>query len=311
MGITFTNPSYLWFLISIPILIILHFLSLKSTRRRALKFANFDAISRITGEEILSKNLFLLFIRVIILLLVIFAASGTILWYKGISSEHDIVLTIDASQSMLADDYSPNRLEAAKEAALLFIDSVPGEMGIGVVSFSGATLVENKVTTNLNQVENAIKNITVHGFGGTDLGQAMITSANLLVSEKRAKAIVLLTDGRSNIGISPGEAVDYLNEEGIMVYTIGIGTLEGGKFIEDTEVVSVLDEETLMNIANSTGAVYYRATDEISLGEAFKEIAVSGEKKLSKNLSISLMVIAFIVLLIEWVLVNTRYRILP
>ena len=311
MDITFTYPSYLWLLISIPILIFLHFISLKNTRKRALKFANFEAIARITGEEILSKNIFLLFIRIITLLLVIFAAAGTVLWYEGMSSEHDVVLAIDASQSMLAKDYLPNRLEAAKDAALLFVDSIPGDIGIGVVSFSGASLIESDVTHDKDKVKNAIENITVQGIGGTDLGQAMISSTNLLVSEKRPKVVILLTDGRSNVGISPGEAINYLNKDKIMVYTIGIGTLEGGKFIEDMDIVSTLDENMLMDIANSTDAVYYRAENEETLKNAFKDIASSSKKKLSKNVSFLLMVIAFVFLLIEWLLVNTKYKILP
>ena len=96
-----------------------------------------------------------------------------------------------------------------------------------------------------------------------------------------------------------------------MVYTIGIGTLEGGKFIEDMDIVSTLDENMLMDIANSTDAVYYRAENEETLKNAFKDIASSSKKKLSKNVSFLLMVIAFVFLLIEWLLVNTKYKILP
>ncbi|MFH1209903.1 MAG: VWA domain-containing protein [archaeon] len=311
MNITIVNSNYLFLLLSIPLLIIVHFISLKSTKRRALKFANFDAIARITGEEILSKNLSLLFIRTLILLLVIFAAAGTVIWYKGTSTDHDVVLAIDASQSMLADDYKPNRLEAAKESALMFVDSVKGDIGIGVVSFSGASLIETSVIRDKEKVKEAINNITVQGIGGTDIGQAIISSSNLLVSEKRPKVIILLTDGRSNVGTNPFEAVNYLKKDNIMVYTIGIGTLEGGEFIEQTEIVSTLDEETLMRIANYTQASYYRAEDKEALTNAFIGIAVSNEKQLSKNISFILMIIAFALLLIEWMLINTKYRVLP
>ena len=311
MNITFLNPIYLLLLLSIPLLVIVHLISLKSTKRRALKFANFDAIARITGEEVLSKNITLLFIRIIILLLVVFAASGTVIWYKGISSDHDVVLAIDASQSMLADDYKPNRLEAAKNAALLFVDTIKGDIGIGVISFSGASLIETPVIHDKERVKDAIKNITVQGLGGTDIGQAMISSSNLLVTEKTPKVIILLTDGRSNVGTSPYEAINYLNKDDIMIYTIGIGTLEGGKFIEQTDIVSTLDEETMRNIANYTSASYYRAENEQALENAFTDIAGSNEKNLNKNISFILMIIAFVFLLIEWLLVNTKYRVLP
>src|SRR3989344_2294049 len=124
MEITFTNPEYLWFLFVIPILILVHFAGLRSTRRKALKFANFEAIERVTGGQVLSKNLFLLTIRLIIVILFVLALAGTIYWYAGQGSDFDFVLAIDASNSMLATDLPPNRIEVAKIRAQEFISLI-------------------------------------------------------------------------------------------------------------------------------------------------------------------------------------------
>src|SRR3989338_4478169 len=101
MEIIFRNAFYLWFLLAIILLIALHFTTLKYIKRRALKFANFEAIERVTGSEIFSKNVLLLYIRLLIVICVILAAAGTTVWYTGKSSNVDYVLAIDASSSML------------------------------------------------------------------------------------------------------------------------------------------------------------------------------------------------------------------
>src|SRR3989344_5213803 len=111
MEIIFEKPEYLWLLFSLPLLIFTHFSTLKSIRRRAVKFANFAAIQRITGGELLSKNLFLLIIRIFILLLFVFSIAGVTLVYTGIASNNDYVLAIDNSNSMIVEDFKPNRFE--------------------------------------------------------------------------------------------------------------------------------------------------------------------------------------------------------
>ncbi|MCD4666738.1 VWA domain-containing protein [archaeon] len=312
MGVNFTfvSPEYLWFLFVLPFLIFLHFYTLRFVKKKAVKFANFDAIARVTGEQLLSKNIGLLVIRLIIITFIVLAVSGTIMWYEGQSSNYDVVLAIDASQSMLADDYDPNRLEAAKDAAILYIDNLKGETGIGIVSFSGASYIHQQLTTDPNKAKKAIQNISVQGLGGTNIGDAIITSSNLLITSKRPKVIILLTDGRANVGTQPAEAINYLISEGMVVNTIGVGTEEGGVFT-DGGILSTLDEDTLQKIAEDTKGTYFRAENEERLREAYENINIFSEKRLSKDLSGLFMVLAFIFLLGEWILISTRYRTIP
>ncbi len=291
-------------------MILAHYLSLRFTRRKAIKFANFPAMERVTGKRILSKNYTLLFLRLITLCLLIFAVAGTTFWYEGQTSDFDFILAIDSSGSMLATDYTPNRLEAAKTAAFLFVDNLPERSTVGVVSFAGISFVKQKPSPDLEKIRNAIDNISAELVGGTAIGSAVITSSNLLAESDRAKVLILLTDGQNNVGPSIDTAIGYANENHLTINTIGIGTEEGGGFPNLT-FVSKLDAETLKTISNSTGGKYYETKNETELSNVYREIALSSVQKLSVNLSLYFLFIAIVLLFTEWGLANTKYRTLP
>lgn len=309
MEIVFKDPQYLWFLASIILLIFIHFYTLKHQKRKALRFANFDAIARVTGEEILSKNITILFIRVAALFFVTLALAGTVIWYSGETSEASFVLAIDSSTSMSATDFSPSRLEAAKESAVKFVESVGTDTKVGVVSFSGASFVEHDLSDDYNDVKEAIRRIGLSVYGGTDLGEAIISATNILLRDNKPKVLVLLTDGRSNIGVPLEDALSYANENKITIHTIGVGTPEGGKFAG--EAISRLDEESLETIALNTDGNYYKASDVKTLEESYQKIVRLSRQKVSLNASPVFMVLALLILFMEWALMSTRYRIFP
>lgn len=317
MNVVFNNPSFLWFLLVVPLLIIVHFLTLKYGKKEALKFSNFEAIARVTKEKVsskpyasfMSKNTMVLAVRASALTLLILAVAGTVVWYEGKTSEFDFVLAIDASSSMLADDFSPNRLEATKVAANLFVDSLAQKSRVGIVTFSGTSFVEQKITEERMTLKEKINGIKVSKIGGTDLANAIITSSNLLTNEEdKGKAIILLTDGQSNVGMSVEDGIDYANKENVIIHTIGVGTEEGGKFT-GSEIVSKLDEDTLKKIASLTGGEYFRADSKEGLAEAYKSIAGLNIRKISFNLTPLFMMVALLSLVLEWILIHTRYRI--
>lgn len=318
MQLVFTHPLYLWFLLALPILIFTHFFTLRQSRAHALKFANYEAITRVTEGYILSKpfvsmfrgkNLILLAMRIITLICLTLAVSGTTVFYEGTSTDYDFVIAIDASSSMLAEDFLPTRLEAAKNAAALFVDSLGLRPNVGVVSFAGAAFVEQKLTNRMLEVKQAISSIGIKTVGGTDLGSAIITSTNLFASAGRPKAIILLTDGQSNVGVAPERGIDYANDNGVAVHTIGIGTEQGSQ-IAGLNITTTIDEETLQLIAKNTGGNYYRVKDEASLINAYKEIADLKKQKISLELAFPLLLAALLILFMEWSLVNTRYRVI-
>ncbi len=308
VAISFAKPVYLWLMGILPVLVFVHFFSLKYGTKKALKFANFEAIQRVTGEETVTKNVLLLFMRMLVVLFLILATAGTALTYMAQTNEYDIVLAIDTSSSMLAEDYLPNRLEAAKTAAEIFVLNTNAVLHMGIVTFSGASFILQTVTDEKAGIINALRAMEIAKLGGTDIGQALITSANLLASN-RAKAIILITDGQSNIGIPPEDTFEMLNEKNIVVHTIGIGTPEGGLATE-LGVPFSLDEQAIRNIAEATGGNFYNPLSTEELEKAFNEIVLIQDRPVKKDISIILLIIALGTLFVEWSLIATRYRVL-
>jgi len=310
MRILFENLGFFWFFFIVPAIIVLHFYTLKRVKARALTFANFDAIARVTGKQVFTKNLIPLYLRVAAFVFIVLALSSPILEYVTKQASADYVLAIDSSSSMLANDYNPNRLVAAKDAAKKFVELAPEGTYIGIISFAGTSFVESGIKDKKNQVIDAIDSLQMKEVGGTDIGSAIISAVNLLEDAKKTKSVILLTDGRSNVGIRPEDAIDYANEKNTVVHTIGIGTQEGGKF-EGLEIISTVDEDTLKLVANSTFGLYYRAIGQEEIAQAYQSIINQGQYKRIVFLPPYLLSIAFLLLLTEWFLVNMRFRTIP
>lgn len=193
----------------------------------------------------------------------------------------DIVLCIDVSGSMLAQDLSPNRMEAAKAVAASFVDSRPTDR-IGLVIFSGESFTLTPVTTDKNVLKTQIYNIRSGLLeDGTAIGSGLATSVDRLRSSaSKSKVVILLTDGENNGGmIDPNTAKEIAKAIGVRVYTIGVGT-EGyapvpvqtiGGVVMQREKVNI-DEKLLKQIADETGGKYFRAKDNEGLINVYGEI---------------------------------------
>ncbi len=310
VSLSFSHPQYLWALITIPLLIVIHFMVLNYTTAKAFEFANFPALARVSKGFKVNKSIFLLVIRIITLISIVLAVSGTTIWYSGLGSDFDFVLAIDSSSSMLTKDYNPNRLEAAKEAALYFLDDVPPEASLSVISFAGTSFIRRSLSNDKFLVKQAIKEITPEAVGGTDIGEAIVTSANILSNSNKGRAVILLTDGRSNVGLSVSDSIDYAKENHVIVHTIGIGTEEGGSF-EGISALLKLDKGNLKNISSGTSGLSFIALDNENIRKAYNEIALSTRRQLSVDLTVSLLLIAILLSIIDWALMNTRYKRIP
>ncbi len=193
----------------------------------------------------------------------------------------DIVLCLDISGSMLAQDFSPNRMEAAKKVASDFIDGRPTDR-IGLVIFSGESFTMSPLTTDRSVLKNQLFSVESGLLeDGTAIGSGLATSVERLrSSQSRSKVIILLTDGENNGGlIDPNTAKEIAKSVGVRVYTVGVGT-EGfapmpiqtaGGVIIQKEKVSI-DEKLLTQIAKETGGKYFRAKDNESLSSIYREI---------------------------------------
>ena len=243
MEIVFRNPFYLWALIVIPVIIVAHFLSLRYSKARAIKFANFVALARVSERVRLSSNFSVLILRIIVFVAIVFSIAGTTVYYEGKQIDADYILTIDSSASMLASDFLPTRFEAAKSSAISFVDSLPIYSSVGVIGFSGTSYVTQTLTIDKNLVKSAIGNLNIMSSGGTSIGDAVITGTNLLMNSAKPKVVILLTDGRSNLGIGINSSINYANENNVIVHAIGIGT-EEGYFLNLNETIGPLGLNT-------------------------------------------------------------------
>lgn len=301
MYISFTHPGNLWFLFAIPILIFLHFFSLKSIKKSSLKFANFEAISRIKGIDIYSKNIFVLILDILFVSLLIMAVSGLTIHKEVDASSFSFVIAIDNSESMSAVDLPPDRISAAKETAIDFVSNLPFETYVGVLSFSGSSKIEKELIKDKQELKAVIEEIELSSEGGTDIYDAVLNSEAIL-RDRDNKAIILLSDGQINIG-NIKEAVDYGIDNQIIIHTIGVGTVEGGSA---SFGMSKLDEESLKSLAYSTGGSYFRAEDKTALKNSFDSIVGKTRKLGSINLSLYLIMTGIILFLIKQFLVGIR-----
>jgi Ca-activated chloride channel family protein len=287
-----------------------HFVSLKKIERKAMMFANYRAMEQVFGTKILSRNFPLLILRVLILIFLIFAVSGTVFVYEGLVTDFDFALAIDASASMLAQDYEPDRLGAAKRAAQVFSDTVPQGTKISILSFSGTGFIDQELTDSKADIRDSIAAVDIVIAGGTAIGEAIVSSTDMLLPAEKKKAIVLLTDGENNVGISIDEALAYAKKFDVTVNTIAVGTEEGAVIGNTTFYVGV-DTETLERIANETHGSFFWAKTDQELSDAFRAIATGSDQPVSVELTSYFMVIALLLFLAELVLVNTKYRTIP
>jgi Ca-activated chloride channel family protein len=301
MYIDFTNKIYLIFLFAIPAIIFLHFYGLRNIKGKSLKFANFQAIARVKGIDLYSKSVFILLLNLILVSLLVLAVSGITLYTEMTASHFSYVIAIDSSESMEATDLKPNRLTAAKLTAINFVKSLPFESYIGVLSFSGNSKVETKMTKNKQLVIDGINAIEVSPIGGTDINEAVWNSMRLLRNEKN-KAIIILSDGQINVG-ELDKTIEETLAQKVIIHAVGIGTVEGG---EVDYGLSKLDENTLKSLAYNTEGKYFNVQETKELAKTFSELTEVTKRVGDIPLSIYFIMAAIVFFLIKQYLVTTN-----
>ncbi|RZP22974.1 VWA domain-containing protein [bacterium] len=188
----------------------------------------------------------------------------------------DILMVLDISSSMLADDFPPNRLEAVKKTAKEFIKSREGDR-IGVVVFAGQSFIQCPLTTDIEVLLNLVDEIDVASkdVDGTAIGMAIANATNRLrESLSGSKTMILLSDGSNNSGeIDPPTAAKLANEFGIKIYTIAAGTDNSISRIPGRGIIrNEIDTNTLKDISKETGGQFFRATDKEALSQIYARI---------------------------------------
>jgi len=281
----FADPHFLLFLAALPLLGIWYW---KKSRRSSatLRYSSLDLVNPAvtTKASRLRHSLFVFRLLALAALIVAFARPQT-----GVSGEEvltegiDIVLAIDLSTSMLAEDLVPTRVEAVKQVASSFVSGRRNDR-IGLVVFAGQAFTQAPLTLDYNVLQNLLGELDVSmiSVDGTAVGMGLATAVKRLQeSDAESKVIILLTDGRNNRGeIDPVTAAQMAQALGIKVYAIGAGTRGEAPITVDDPTFGRrrmrmrvdVDEPTLRAVAEQTGGTYFRATDRQSLEAIYSEI---------------------------------------
>ena len=296
---SFIWVDLLWLLLLVPVLVAAYVWMQRRRKKYALRYASLSLVKEAMGRgpgwrRHVPPVLFL--VGLAVMLLALARPTATL---RLPSRQGTIILTLDVSRSMQAEDVTPNRLEAAKAAALTLVKDQPGNVRIGVVAFSDGAVIVQAPTSDKQAVTAAITQLEPQR--GTAIGSGILMSLNALFGGAVAQptvrpggrplgapptpvpvpagtdtsaVIVLLTDGQSTVGPPPLTVVDQAANRGVRVYTVGLGSTEGTVLRFGGRAARVmLDEETLKRIAQATGGQYFNATNEADLRNIYRDLS--------------------------------------
>lgn len=298
---SFIWADLLWLLLVVPVLVAAYVWMQRRRKKYALRYASLSLVKQAMGRgpgwrRHVPPVLFL--VGLAIMLLALARPTATL---RLPSRQGTIILTLDVSRSMQAEDVTPNRLEAAKAAALTLVKDQPKNVRIGVVAFSDGAVIVQAPTSDKQAVTAAITQLEPQR--GTAIGSGILMSLNALFGGTVAQptvrsggrlqgppptptavpvpagsdtsaVIVLLTDGQSTVGPPPLDVVDQASNRGVRVYTVGLGSKDGTVLRFGGRAARVmLDEETLKRIAQATGGQYFNATNEADLRNIYSDLS--------------------------------------
>ena len=326
----FANPTYLYLLLLLIPLIGWYIYKLsKSQASRQVSSSEVFQLPEARSWKIYLRHVpFLLRMVLIALLIVVLARpQSTNSWQNSSTEGIDIMLAMDISSSMLAQDLKPNRLEAAKDVAASFINGRQND-NIGLVVFAAESFTQCPLTTDHTVLLNLFKDIQLVIIqDGSSIGLGLANAVSRIKdSQAKSKVIILLTDGVNNAGeIAPVTASEIAKTFGVRVYTIGVGTQGEAPYpfqtafgIQYQNVPVEIDEPTLKQIAATTGGQYFRATDNASLKAIYEEIDQMEKTKISvqefskkQEEYMQWALLVLLLLLVEVLLKNTLLRNIP
>jgi Ca-activated chloride channel family protein len=291
----FLSPHWLWLLLLVPVFVVILFLKERKKQGEWKYSGSSESQKNFSTRWIVRLRQSLIIFNAAVLSLLIMAMAKPFHWasYENFDQDYkngiDIILAIDVSMSMMAMDFEPNRLEAAKKVAKEFVDGRRGDR-IGLVVYAGEAYTACPATLDYSILKKQIDQINGEEIeGGTAIGTGLGTAVTRLRSDSiPSKVIILLTDGSNNAGeIDPLTAAELARAKNVRVYTIGVGSngdaptpviTPFGVRYENMPVE--IDEMTLMKIAEIANGQYFRATDEKSLKEIYKEIEKLEKRKM-------------------------------
>jgi Ca-activated chloride channel family protein len=291
---TFEWPLLLWSLALVPIMLGLYVLAQRRRRAYAMRFTNLALLREVAGRRPgLRRHIPPLFFLLGLTALLVSLARPTAVIAVP-RDDADVMLVIDVSGSMVATDLRPTRMDAARQAAEAFVQSLPPDTRVGLVSFSNRARLDAPLTRDHAVVLAALRGLQAQG--GTAIGDGLglaidviqrgandpaatngatangATAPQATASEaQHGGMIVLLSDGASSVGQPPEQAANRASQAGITVHTVGIGQRNSGARVNGTIPVD-LDERTLQQIAHTTGGQYFYAAESTDLKQIYANI---------------------------------------
>lgn len=329
--IVFSEKNWLWLLLLLPVVITWYIIRLKR-QEGEFYFSSLSGFKGIRSSlRIKLRHLpFIFRLTGLALIILAIARPQSRTSWKDVKTEGiDIVISLDVSLSMLAKDFSPNRLEVAKEVIKDFIDARPNDK-IGLVIFGGVAFTQCPLTIDHKIIKNMFSEIKAGMLDqGTAIGLGLAGAVSRIKDSKaKSKVVILISDGVNNVGeIDPLTAGEIAKTFNLRVYTIGVGSK--GKALQPValypngemqyDYVDVdIDEVTMGKISEMTGGKYFRATDKESLIKIYKEIdsmekTIISEKSFSNKAErfLPLAIAAFIALLLEFILKRIVFKSIP
>ena len=286
---SFLSPEFLWLLVGMPAIVLLYVFVLKKRKQAALRYASLEIVKAAVGKGLWWRRHLppaILFAALAAMLAAVARPSAVV----TLPTHHEtVILAIDVSGSMRANDVEPSRLEAAQAAARTFIAQQPRSTRIGVVAFAGSAALVQAPTSNRHDLRAAIEQLQLQH--ATAVGSGILVSLKALFPQEEfdvrkkpqgkpaapgsytAGAIILLTDGQTTAGPDPVDAARLAAERGVRVFTVGVGTDNGQILTGEGWSMRVrLDEDALKIIADLTRAEYFYAGTAMDLKKIYESL---------------------------------------
>lgn len=318
VNITFSNPQFLWLLLGIPVLILSHIVFIRNAKHKGLRFANFEAMRRISGETFLTKNISHLVLRCLIIFFLVLAVSGATITYETLASENSVVFMLDSSPSMSTQDFDPNRFEFSRGFIREMVEAIDFNIRYGLLSYGGISKIHQLPTDSRMELRNSLREPELIQAGGTDLSSAVVNAVNMLSLEEpgRGKVVVLVSDGVETTSAFLGnplqQAVNYANTNNVVIHAVGVGSESDapvGFLPEYYNISNWYMPDNLRFLTEETGGVFIEVNDPGALNQTVSRMG--GELQRSNipyDLTFGALLLVILIIFIEWGLANTIYR---
>jgi hypothetical protein len=298
MELIFQNPRNLYILLLIPLLIFINYITLKSSKKKAIPFANFEALSRISKKYVFVQNNVQLLIRILIIIAFCMIFAGPELHYQKDNISPNTLILLDASDSMLVYFNEITPFSLSEQFIQKYYTMHTYKSSLSLVTYSTISKIIVSPTHSSLNVNLNLNRIQPHKIGGSDLGTALHNAFFLLNTQKGSKRIILITDGKTSFGSSIEESLELIIKNNIKI-DIVLFNLDG----------EIPIRQTLINLADSTGGLFIEQKEVTE--KLVNEIMYSENTYVIIELEKIILLVGLIILILEWMMLKTIFRFEP